>query len=53
MLDVVLLISQTYSSLMRYSVNALVLLRHWITEFMKHCKGKERAFPCVSVVLHT
>lgn len=35
---VLVFMSARYCSFSRYSSNGLVLLKHWITLFMKHCK---------------
>jgi len=37
MLDTVVLMSERWQSASRYSNRGFVLLRHWMTEFMKHC----------------
>lgn len=37
MLDTVVLMSDRWQSASRYSNRGFVLLRHWMTEFMKHC----------------
>lgn len=37
---VLVFISARYCSFSRYSNNGLVLLKHWITLFIKHCKIK-------------
>jgi hypothetical protein len=42
MLDTVVLMSERWQSPSRYSSRGLVLLRHWMTEFMKHCTAKKQ-----------
>ena len=37
MLDTVVLMSERWQSASTYSNRGFVLLRHWMTEFMKHC----------------
>jgi hypothetical protein len=60
MLDTVVLMSERWQSPSRYSNRGLVLLRHWMTEFMKHCIVKNNAlqlmphmFGCIHSLEHT
>jgi hypothetical protein len=59
MLDTVVLISERWQSPSRYSSRGLVLLRHWMTEFMKHCTTNKNTlqlmphtFGCIHSVIN-